>query len=98
MTTMSNKNRETSLAGESLREYLDYSFQPRLFDLLEAWLMGSHVNHEEPLFKNFTAFPVLRWSRRTNRCHTKWLIECSDCLLTQQRERCLKLSHLIRYG
>jgi len=57
---MTNKNREVSLAGAALRDYLDYSFEPRLYDLIEAWLMASHTTSEGiPLFRNFVAFPTL---------------------------------------
>src|SRR5439155_3482043 len=56
--SMTIKNK-VSLAREVLREYLDYNFEERLYDLIEAWLMASHTNGEEPLFQNFTAFPTL---------------------------------------
>jgi len=55
---MTTKKGEMSVAGESLREYLDYDFDPRVYDLVEAWTMGSHGT-EEPLFKRFTAFPII---------------------------------------
>ena len=60
MTKMTNKNRDMSVAGAALCEYLDYSFEPRLYDLIESWLMASHTNIEgTPLFRNFVAFPTL---------------------------------------
>src|SRR5438552_11226301 len=60
LTSMTSKNRDVSLAGKLLREYLDYSFEPRLYDLVESWLMASHTDIEgTPLFRSFVAFPTL---------------------------------------
>src|SRR5207302_9017751 len=60
MTKMIPRRREVSLAGRALREYLDYSHESRLYDLIEAWLMASHTDIEgTPLFRTFVAFPTL---------------------------------------
>lgn len=61
-----------SVAGNIIREYLDYS-DPRIYDLLEGWVMGSHGVIEKKkgvlskfskgsalmLYDQFTAFPYI---------------------------------------
>src|SRR2546422_2781508 len=84
-----------SLAGDILREYLDYSFEPRTYDLLEAWVLGSHgvtaktgllSKSPKMLYNEFTAYPTILMEQWVGTGKSQTMAVCEQLVLKGKKD------------